>query len=255
MFDRLITSTTVNDNYLPYWPYISKVWSSLFGCIPTLAFVSNDRSYIADLEQYGDIYHYIPSDLPVANQAKVARLHLASRFDNELCVINDIDLMPLQAEYFLSILKQYRKGCLLCVGSEVYNNTPDEGKFPMGYMTGNSSTFAELINYTDNFNDFVNRFVGMKVFDHKEDISITVPPGEPDTFSDESLVRVLLSTWDKSRIVKVERGYEPYWTKAICRANKNMLDITKLHEYVEYHLPHPFDKTETEWACSIALKT
>lgn len=236
---RLILSSNKNENYIPYWPYVAAAWNKLFNITPTLAFVDNDVSDINEYRKHGEVIHIKPIDnIPIGNQAKIARLFLAAQY-NELCVINDIDLLPLQDKYLNDLLSQKPINHLLCVGGDVYNGTNDKGKFPMGYLSGESSIFKSFVN-TDNFSEFVKKFIGLKVFDNKEDITNAIPVGHADCFSDESALRVLLHE-NKTKVFNVNRGWENYTDRAICRANwrwtKEELNNNK---FIECHMPHPF---------------
>ena len=97
MFDRVVLSTDENPNYIEFWPLVCSAWKKFFPEISvSLAFVS-DRTESDDLllrmKKFGDgieIFKTVDG-IPTANHAKVARLILASEFENEVCLIHDID--------------------------------------------------------------------------------------------------------------------------------------------------------------------
>jgi hypothetical protein len=112
-------------------------------------------------------------------------------------------------------------------------------------LTAESSVWRTLANPLNfDWPKYIRGFVGMRVFDHKEDIARTVHHEDPDTFSDESLLRALLKV-NPVPFFHAPRGYNPYTVRALCRANwkfdpKKLMDGT----YVEAHLPRPLSQHE-----------
>lgn len=238
---RVILSSNRDSNYLPYWPEVARAWRGLFRCTPTLAFVDESDAGIAELGRHGVVVHLRPyPDVPVGNQAKVARLFLAGCFRSEVCMINDVDLLPLQDTYFMDMLERRIPGDLMCVGPEVYVGR-EQGKFPIAYMTGESHLFTKLAN--PNFSDFscfIRGLIGHHLIDDKEDITNPLPPGHADCFSDESLVRALLVGKGMS-VFTPARGFDPYSERAIDRQHWQWSDADlQRGRYVEAHLPHPY---------------
>lgn len=243
-FERIILSSDDNPKFIEFWPLVAQGWRRFFGDIEIwLAVVGfPDKQQLAQLEKHGRVEVYKPvPDIPVGNQAKVARYHLAGLWnDDTVTTINDIDLLPLQTPYVDNLLRQRPPGHLLTVGTELYVG-PEAGKFTVGYLTAESSVWESLVNPLHlSWEAFVQSFVGMRVFDHKEDITRTVHHEDPDTFSDESLLRALLKV-NPVPAFHVPRGYYPYTVRALCRANW-MFDPKKLADgtYVEAHLPRPW---------------
>jgi len=230
---------------MPYWPAVSAAWRKM-GFEPVLAWVDQSSDVGTWRGQFmGEIVHVPPVDgIPICNQAKVARLWLAGEYPDDICIVNDIDLLPLSRSYVLDLMSPLTNQIMpaehmVCVGAEIYKGTADEGKFPMAYFAGYGSLFRRLTGYR--FSTFVKRLVGLKEFDHKEDITNTLPPGHADCFSDESALRVLLKR-AQMPVQHKPRGWDPYTERAIDRASWSW-DPQQLKEgrYLEAHCPHPFD--------------
>jgi hypothetical protein len=151
-----------------------------------------------------------------------------------------MDTIPLQAEYYRRLTDQRIPGHLLCVGREVYNGTPHAGKFPAGCMTGEGRLFKSLMPGN------VEQLFDMRVHDHKED-----PRNLPERFSDESLVRALLTINQGIPQQHVERGIDPM-TDWVDRSWWH-LDVSKMMSggYIEANLPRPMhanmDKIQPIW--------
>lgn len=247
-FDNIILSTNTNTNYIEYWQHMAWAYRVIHKVDPVCAFVyENDEEFDFwhdKLEAHGSIItlRAIPG-INSGNQAKLARLFIAGKhFKDKLCVINDMDLLPLRHEWLQDkIEKNFVKDKIMCIGSECYTHTADKGKFPMGNLTAYGSTIQEIMNPNDlDWEGYIRRFVGMKDIDHKEDVS-----KQWYEFSDESVLRAMLKRWNHpEREIRVPLGHS-YDTrdKSVCRSAMHKFDVVKLsnHEYVEYHCPHPYD--------------
>ena len=217
-FDRVIISTNEHPSYIQFWPLVAQSYKKYFPDKKlTLAFLTTekeDSTKVEKMRRFGDVVLFHPiSGIPLENQAKLVRYILASRYTDEVCMINDIDTCPLRGDYYIDIATGRKKGHLLAHGAEVYNGTPHEGKFPAGLMSAEGYVFKEIYNPNDKsldelFNSDVYKL--SNVFDNKESIT-TIPScwNEVSGFSDESLNRALISQWPGSpdRIYHVPRGF------------------------------------------------
>lgn len=245
-FDRIILSSDTNPKFLPFWPLVAKGWHRFFGDIEVwLALVGTpDAGTLTGLKQHGNVEVYPPvPGVPLPNQAKLARYHLASQWtDESVTMINDVDLLPLQTTYVRTLLQKRATGHLLTVGSELYTDK-EKGKFTVGYLTAESTLWKKLVNPLGfDWNAWIKSFIGLSVHDHKEDVMRQVHHEHPDTFSDESWLRAML-TQNPVPVIHARREYYPYTARALCRANwkfepSKLLDGT----YVEAHLPRPLDE-------------
>lgn len=242
-FDRIIISSDDNPKFLPFWPLVAEGWHRFFGDVEVwLALVGTpDRGMMDDLKQHGNVEVYAPvTDVPMPNQSKLARYHLAAQWtDDSVTMINDVDLLPLQTTYVCNLLRQRPPGHLLTVGSELYTGR-ESGKFTVGYLTAESAVWKRLVNPLGlGWTAWINSFIGMAVHDHKEDVMRRVHHEDPDTFSDESWLRAML-TQNPVPVVHARRDFYPYTARALCRADWRF-DPKKLADgtYVEAHLPRP----------------
>lgn len=243
-FDRVVLSTNDNPKYIQFWPLVAWHWKRIYNVPVTLAVLSVDPKLdVIEMARHGDIVRLAPEpSLPSANQAKMVRLYVAANNadPNEIILINDVDQLQFHRDYLVELLKHRPPGHLAAIGAELYSGA-EAGKFPMGNMTAEAHVFRDLYMPTPmNFSDWAKSFVGLKVFDHKEDISRDVHHENPETFSDESVTRALLS----KRNIPVyhrRRGFYPYTTRAFCRSDWKF-DQAKLENgtIVEAHMPRPY---------------
>lgn len=242
-FDRVVLSSNEDPKYLDFWPIVSNVWRKLFDVEVSLAFLTNRENsdpFIKDLREHGDVVLFKPvGTIPQPNLAKVIRHILATAYRDERCQIHDIDFLPLQTEYINNLLKTTSGSTLVTTGKELYKGA-EEGKFQISYMTANGSVFKDIVNPENMFYaDLIDSWIGLKIFDDKEDIFNRIHHENPNCFSDESLFRALLSE-NPHVSLHCNRGF----TSEQCLDRANWaLDETKLKsgQYVEAHLPRPYN--------------
>jgi hypothetical protein len=195
------------------------------------------ESYFVDFSKYADLHIEKPVEgVPKSSQGMTARLWLASLYSVHLCIINDLDLIPLQSEYLNNLIKNKPKDCLLAIGAEDhFKNPEDKGKFPMGYCMGEGRIFNKIVNPKNlSYEEWIRSFIGMKVFDSKEDIS-----KEPPEYSDESLIRALISK-SNVNVCHVPLGFKLFEDNI--DRYKWKIDADRLYrgDYIESHMLRPF---------------
>ena len=245
MFDRIIVSSD-DSHFKNFWPIVTKAWEKFFPNKKVcLAFVTNreeEDPIILNLKKWGEVYLFpIQENIPTANQAKMYRHILASQFDNDVCMIEDIDTIPLQSNFIERILSHRKKNELLRVGSEVYKGTKDEGKFPTSNLTAESYIFKKIVNPKNlNYEELFKSWIDINVFDKKESVNNFF--GQNSEFSDESLMRVLIRIFSPSgeNIREIERNIDiknNWIDRSWWKIDENKL---KNNEYVICNFLRPF---------------
>lgn len=238
--DVISLSSTIDSVYLPYWPIVSEGWKRLFPNIRrslTLVAVGRPSSSLVErLSNYGEVqWLEAHPDIPLHNQAKLGRMYAASEFQGQVTYLNDVDMLPLSADFYIEVLSKRVPMSLLQVGTEVYTEEP--WKCPMPNTTAECSVFKALMNPNDlTFLELMASFRGMSYFSKKEDVTNTLPLGHPDGFSDESLLYSLLMRSDTT-CTRVKRGVGEL--QALDKARWN-LNPSKDAKWA--HLPRPIDE-------------
>lgn len=238
--DRIIMGTNEDPTYFDFWKIQVLAHRTFFPFTKlTIAILTNtpDRPIFGEMREAGvDVWVYQPSRLvPHGNQAKLLRYYCASQFPNELCVVSDIDTIPMQSAYVEKIGNGVEAGKLLAVGREVLLNGPDSGKFPAHHTSGYGNVFSLLYQcQSKTFAECVEQFIGMRHFDHKENVM-----NIPFNFSDESLNRALIHLHkvpvkDMVREINIQRDWidRSWWAIDEARLNNG--------EYIEANLLRPF---------------
>lgn len=243
--DRIVVSTNEDPRYLQCWPLAAASWNKFFPeAAVSLAFVTNRREndpLVTKMREFGEV-ELIPPQKGVKTGwlAQISRHLLAASKGKEVCLLDDIDLLPLQRRYLAGLLEKRGENRLLLVGYNAYRGKASEGKWPMVYTTAEGSVFREILeggkrSFTaeqpPDIRNLVDSWRGMRVYDGKEDIETK---GE---FADESWFRVLLARWEGKRDEVPE--FVPFYGTRVSRVQQ--IDLQKLQNgfYTDAHLPRP----------------
>tara|TARA_R100001015_G_C4633452_1_gene198425 strand:+ start:3142 stop:3948 length:807 start_codon:yes stop_codon:yes gene_type:complete len=209
MFDKVIVSTNEDPRFIEFLPIVSAAWKKFFPeCDLHVAYVTDrneDDPLIEKMNLYANVHLFSPIEgIPTPNHAKVARHILASQFGDSVCMLEDIDTIPLQREYYEERTSHRKKNTVLAVGAEVLRGTPHEGKFPMSTITAEGHVFSNLLNPLNlSTEELIKSWKDLEIFDHKEAIN-----NPPNIFSDESLIRALIYKSKDIGVTHVDRAVD-----------------------------------------------
>lgn len=142
--DRVIVSSDANPLYVPFWPIVAKTWKQLVGITPTLILVA-PKDVVVD-ESLGDVIRVEPiPGIPTAFQAQVIRLLAPAYYEDDVCIISDIDMIPLSKDYFVNSVAEIDQTCFVTFkdGAFAGQSIPE---YPMCYNVAKGSVFKELFN-------------------------------------------------------------------------------------------------------------
>lgn len=144
--DRVILATDANPMYLEFWPVAAKVWQQVTGLRPTLALVA-DSSVVID-ETLGDVIRFEPiPGISTSLQAQVIRLLLPAFFPNDGCLLSDIDMIPLQKNYFINSVINVPDDFFVVYRNLAYND--QDNHYPMCYNAAKGRVFADIFGVTE----------------------------------------------------------------------------------------------------------
>lgn len=143
--DRVILATDANPMYLEFWPIAAKVWRQVTGLRPTLALIA-DSSVTVD-ETLGDVIRFEPiPGISTALQAQVIRLLLPAFFPDDGCILSDIDMIPLQKNYFINHAINVPDDFFIIYRNRAYND--QDNHYPICYNAAKGRVFADVFGIT-----------------------------------------------------------------------------------------------------------
>ena len=192
---KIFLSTNENPTYIEFWPLVATAWKHL-GFDPVLALVTNkEHDAWKWMEEYGEVVQFRENNrMPSGNWAKLVRWWLYFKYEDEIGIVADIDMLPLQREYFTRFSEEYNPEKHLYLKG-TYDNSLT-GKFPGCYMIAKGSVWKDIINPDNKYSDVVEwskQFEGRRMYDLKEN-----PLSPHHIFSEESLMRSVVLMWDPS---------------------------------------------------------
>ncbi len=240
LFDTVVLSGDTVSGFLEFFPMVKEAWETIWGVDVVLGIVSPVLNFSLLGTSSKVVMVQAVKDVPLKNQAKLLRFWLAASLKGKVCLIHDLDFLPLDKWYLEERLSKRQPGHLHVAESpRHYTGLEEQGKFPIGDMVAESETFQQLLGASIPWDLWINCFAISRLF--KTDIKANIMV---DFFSDESWWRTLLTqiAFSTSRICKTEGLLYPFSDRIIDRANwffsKKQLQE---HYYYGAHLPRPFD--------------
>jgi len=205
MFTNVVVSS--DENFVNFFPIVFHSWKKFFPEVKVSAIFITDRKendeaviYLNGLFDNFKVQKNIKG-YPTKNIAKVARFLYASELEGEISMIEDVDTIPLQRDFFENRTSKREKGKILAVGRECYIGKPYHESFPISTMTAESFIFKELFNPESlKFEDLIKEFENIFDFNGKN-----LKCGD---FSDESFIRALSVKRNFDKFNHIHRGVD-----------------------------------------------
>ncbi|MBK0378202.1 hypothetical protein [Mucilaginibacter segetis] len=223
--DRSIIATDNNSFYYDFWPLTSRAWRN-FNIEPTIAVIGNVN--INPL--YGTILN-IPEiiNIPSGFIAQIIRFIIPCFFPNEVCIIGDIDMVPLSNNYFQKQISNYHDDQIIIYSSDAYK-TPQ--RYPMCYIAAKGKYFQQIIGL-DNID-----YVSIETF-IKNLYALNLKWDTDELFFTKQLCQ---STLIKNTIFLKRGGWKPYARRRIDRENWNISKFSLFfNKYIDAHCLRPYN--------------
>ncbi|MFA6066329.1 MAG: hypothetical protein WC707_04085 [Candidatus Babeliaceae bacterium] len=146
--DRVILATDTKPMYIDFWPMVAQAWQDIVGVRPTLALIAPAGTQID--ETVGDVIRFDPiPGVPTALHAQVIRLFLPAYFPDDVCILSDIDMLPLSKNYFIESVRHITDDHFV-----VYRDRADDwyiknNRYPICYNVARGSVFMDIFDITD----------------------------------------------------------------------------------------------------------
>ena len=224
--DRVILACDDNPLYQNFWQLVATAWTNM-GIRPTLALVGDTKID----ENFGDVVH-IPSIDGISNGfiTQVVRAFLPILFPNDVCLLSDIDMMPLNKNYFLKAANPVPDNFLLVYSADAY---PTELRYPMCYLAAKGAIFQEILTVKEGNISLI--IEGIKDW-HSEGLGWN---------TDEVLLGRHIKAWQgfDNQMVLLNRGWSPLAKRRLDRARWFINPLfLYFNYYIDAHLPRPYDE-------------
>lgn len=203
---HVITTTNEIETYYSFLPSSYQSWKRMFpDCVYVLGFISDkdeNDPFVQKVKKHCDKFYHFKriKDIETGVQAKTTRMYLSTLFEDNVCLITDIDYYLLNKVWFLEKIRpSLEQGKFTTIGNNGYYNTADSGKWPMYYNIAPSNILKKIINpanleYTewlDFYKNIKDPIDGMELVSNKF-----------TRFSDESLLRYIVAKHKNQDFIK-----------------------------------------------------
>ena len=219
---RVILATNNNPNYIQFWPIVAPLWQAM-GIRPTLALIAYEDCPIDTT--LGDVIRFDPiPNVAESTQAQTIRLLLPALFPDDICIISDIDMLPVSQSYFIDGAANCPEDTFLvyrdCAHGCGYPH------YPMCYNAAKGSVFAAIFGISE-FKDI------------KETIAAWSDYGLGWN-TDECLLYYFLTQWEEAGgpVMRLGHGVGPRIDRLWWPEDLSKLDVT---QYIDCHCPRPFE--------------
>lgn len=194
--DFAIHSSDSNKLYLDFWPVIAEVWKKKFSITPILVYIDTDNKNID--ESFGIVIKLKPIEgIPIHLQTQIVRFWIPILYPEKICIISDIDMIPLSKNYFQTSLKNLPDTAYVHLNPCIESY----GRLPACYHVAKGKTFKEVLEIDAEWETFIRKILSedlnKKKFGHKKEF----------WFADELYSSgKVLGFGDKHRLCLIERS-------------------------------------------------
>lgn len=149
-----LVGSNKNPDFLDFWPIISKVWKTRFDVIPVLGLITEEESEIISTNDGLVIKIKKSNLLSEIQQSQLVRLFLPKFLDG-VCIVSDIDMIPISKKYFIDNISQYEDKDFLILSSH-HEQTLGTNQYPMCYVVGHSKVFHEIFDLNESWDQFLS---------------------------------------------------------------------------------------------------
>lgn len=172
-------------------------------------------------------------DVPSGFIAQVIRFIIPCMFPEEVSVIGDIDMVPLNKDYFTKNISQYNNDDIVIFSSDAY---PTELRYPMCYIAAKGKYFQQIIGLEDTNPATIEKFIrDLHALDKNWDTD--------ELFFAEQLHHSSLL----KKAIFLNRGWSPM---AKNRIDRSYWKYSRLglffNKYIDAHCLRPMDKHTKE---------
>lgn len=231
-----IMSADDNPLYLDFWPIVAEVWLKRFAVVPVLFHIdqslsasSSESGFVPD--RFGLVRRMPPAPgTSVGLQTQLIRLWAASLFQEAVAIITDIDMMPIDREYFLDPARSCSDGSLIVYSADA-PCPPDQ--YPMCYVAGEGRAFRSV------FAPLLRPEVEGKCTEWLEFLQRAVMVHGADWHTDQRVLRAGVDSWPGPKVM-LSRG----WWAGLANRRIDRLcwqyDTDKVRTSVDAHLLRPY---------------
>ena len=149
--------------YIDFWEPISKYWKTKFNIHPVLLYCGNDDCFLS--EEYGTVHRILPIDgIPDYHSATWGRFWITKKYQDKICLVGDIDLIPLSHKFFVEGVEKFSDDTYVHLNAGWYYGN-DTNAWKNGYNIvgayghlAKGSVFDAVYKFEEDFEQEIKKF-------------------------------------------------------------------------------------------------
>jgi hypothetical protein len=231
--DIAIHSSDINPFYFDFWKIVSRIWRTKFNVLPILVYI--DENHDVEIDQtYGTVFKLKPiKGIEISLQCLWVRYWVTSQFPDKICILSDIDMLPISKKYFIDQIAG--------IDDDKYIHlNPAPGYLASCYHVAKGSNFKKVLDLDDSWETSITRLNSMKLgYTHAVEKNVFLGWGSDEIFATD---RILNKYPVKEIFVFLSRSHE-----RIDRSNWNYtVDEILNDKYADSHSIRPYSEHKDE---------
>ena len=233
--DRVILSSNDHPNYIEFWPIVAKAWARM-GVKPTLLYTGKNINSVD--QTVGDVLQVpVLSNIDSAFAAQNARLLCPALFLDDICIISDIDNMPLSRRYYFEPIQDLSDDKFAIYRPDAC--PPDQISIMWNAASG--KTWSEIFQI-GSVRDVATTLSSWYPSDYKAYLGT----GNADStwFTDQVLLRTYVErfkTKSPDRVIELDENQTGFYRlDRLCDDPKHSTLFKEGVEYSDFHMPRPY---------------
>ena len=233
---KVIMSCDNNPLYYQFWNDVSHVWNKKFDIEPVLIYVSDSDNLFLNENNGSIIKIKLEKDFPIYLQAQLARIYYTKLFQDDICILSDIDIIPINKIHF------NKENILNKIENNIFfhlNPIKREfGQFPMCYYVGYGKTYNKLFDNLSWY-EFLKLVISYNFTADR--LNYTLPENLKENnlwFSDELFLHNAIKE-KKIFIDPTSPTIQEY--QRISREQILNIDFKNIKNYIDCHMPRPYN--------------
>jgi hypothetical protein len=234
--DIAIHSSDSNPFYLDFWPLVSRLWKEVFHVEPLLVYIDENHDIPIDT-RYGTVIKMKPvPNVPVYLQCLWVRYWIPSQFPTKVCIISDIDMLPVSKTYFIRQIQS------IPTDKYVHLN-PLHENIPSCYHIALGSLYTKVLQLEASWEESVTKLYNRKLGHDCFDGSNEILRGKVEWGADEAYASTLIRSYpDQSIFVFIPRRH-----MRIDRTNWVYNTLSMFRDvYADAHCVRPYSNPENK---------
>lgn len=230
---NVLLSCDANPYYYDFWPYVKEVWQERIGINPKLVFINDSKQ----THKFVDSVMYVKKldNYPIYLQAQLARIYYTQFFEEEICLLSDIDMFPVSKKFFDK--QKIKENCDYNTFFHLNPEVREFGQLPLCYYCGYGKTYKKLLKDLS-WEEFLKKIISLN-FDVTKS-NFTLPNHLKNNnlwFSDE----IYMFTEIKKNNLKIKKNNETAMGRRVDREEIKKINYLNFFndKIVDIHMPRP----------------